>query len=206
MSFGAGASQRSPPLSPQRAGGSPGVQRLLAVIESLAPSKGSLGFLCGVVHAQVFAVVDGGTSSTLHVVDHANEATWTVLADNRTGETPHVNSATTNAGQGTFTSQHNSRVWCKFGTGKAGLAASTNRVIYFENKIFVPVVFDSGGEDVVLGVLEVVKAVGSTRQEHQRGPSAPGAGRILLQRRGDYVADHLRALGLLHRFLRGEAA
>ena len=65
--------------------------------------------------------------SSLHVVDHANKATWTVLADSRTGETPRVNSATGSAVQGNVTSQHKSRVWCKLGTVKRALPRRQSR-------------------------------------------------------------------------------
>ena len=47
------------------------LKRQLHVIESLQPARG-VGFLCGVVHAQVYALCKNGASSKLHIVLNSN--------------------------------------------------------------------------------------------------------------------------------------
>ena len=116
------------------------MKRLLHVVESLQPSRG-LGFLCGVVHAQVYSLCNNGSSSKLHVADHSKQMTWTVHVD----------------GDGTRSApDEQGRVWTSLDAGHVGVTVRTNRVVRHGNRaVLLPVVFDAGGDDTVLGVLEV---------------------------------------------------
>ena len=117
----------------------PSSQKVLSVIESLG--KGSLGFLCGVVHAQVFGVVQAGVASRLHIVDHGKQATWTVVIDsqdenayNNYSSSSVYNSINLESSSTTSQYQKQSRSWCNFDKGQPGLAVTTGRIIHFSKQ------------------------------------------------------------------------
>jgi hypothetical protein len=111
--------------------------KLRLVLESLQPSKG-LGFLCGVVHAQVHALCDEGNSSRLHVVALESRQLWTVADPAETSSADKVG-----------------RRWTTLDQSLAGQVVTTNRALSTTDALFLPIRHDSGGDDTVLGVLEV---------------------------------------------------
>ena len=96
-------------------------QKVLSVIESLG--KGSIGFLCGVVHAN-FAVVQAGVYSRLHIVIIPSKP-WTVLIESQQegyygNQSPSSSFYGGNGSLGAPTSsvQKQSRMFCSFEKGK----------------------------------------------------------------------------------------